>query len=213
MKKEIINFINGFKLVMSNVPFGRFYSIVTGLKGDITKEKIVDSIAKSMDVSRSIRVIEKVIIEDPIDYTRIKLLAIALGEYGVTEITGSAHNERILQYAKESGFNSVIDDETSWCSIFMNWVAVKCGTERSYKLTARSWLEVGNDVFGIERPGDVVILWREKPSSWKGHVGFFVSYSEDKRWVYLLGGNQSNKVTISKYSTSRILGIRRLIKS
>lgn len=139
----------------------------------------------------------------------MKLLEIAMSQYGVQEIPGKQHNPAIVNYSKEIGYGGIIDDETAWCSIFMNWVALKAGLERSKKLNARSWLKVGEKVTE-PRQGDVVIFWREKKDSWKGHVGIYISHNLRGDSVYCLGGNQGNMVKIETYSVSRILGYRRL---
>lgn len=138
------------------------------------------------------------------------LIEVALSQYGEKEIKGSTHNKDIVNYSKELGFDYVDDDETPWCSIFANWVAMKAGFEKTDKLNARSWLEVGER---IETPdiGDVVVFWRESPDSWKGHVAFFVNF--DNNIVRVLGGNQSDMVNISAYNRNQILGFRRLKKS
>lgn len=137
------------------------------------------------------------------------LLTIALSQYGVKEIAGKGHNPIILSYFDEIGQTWVDTDETAWCSAYANWVALKSLCERSEQLTARSWLLVG---VAVEIPisGDVVIFWRESPTSWKGHVGFFICYSTDRKYIYVLGGNQNNQVCIKAYPTSRLLGFRRL---
>lgn len=140
------------------------------------------------------------------------VLDIALEEYGVTEIKGAAHHPRILQYFKEIGHKWVTTDETAWCSAFANWVALKVGYARSGKLNARSWLTVGTKV-KIPQQGDVVVFWREKRSSWKGHVGFYIGYSDDKKYIYVLGGNQNNQVCIKPYPTYRLLGFRSIKKT
>lgn len=140
------------------------------------------------------------------------LLNIALGEYGVTEVIGDHHNPRILQYFKEIGHTWVTTDETAWCSAYANWVALKAGCHRSGKLTARSWLTVGRPV-DTPSIGDIVVFWRERRTSWKGHVGFFIGYSEDKKYIYVLGGNQNNRVCIKAYPTSRLLGFRSIEKT
>lgn len=140
------------------------------------------------------------------------VLDIALGEYGVTEVVGNNHNSRILRYFTEIGHRWVTTDETAWCSAFANWVALKAGYAFSGKLNARSWLKVGTKVTTPER-GDIVVFWREKRSSWKGHVGFFIGYSEDKKYIYVLGGNQNNKVCIKRYPSYRLLGFRSIKKT
>ena len=138
-----------------------------------------------------------------------KLVNIALSQYGVTQSKGSRHNPIVLGYFWEIGHRWVATDETAWCSAFVNWVALKAKVERSNALTARSWLEVGIEV---KRPqlDDVVIFWRDRKSSWKGHVGFFIAYTQDMKHIYVLGGNQNNQVNIKRYPADRLLGFRRL---
>jgi len=137
-----------------------------------------------------------------------KLLDIALSQYGIEELPGHHNNSpEIMAYFDVIEQTWVQDDETSWCSAFINWCAKEAGLEMSDKLTARSWLHVGQRVEVPER-GDVVILWREKPDSWKGHVGIYIT--NDTNYIYLLGGNQANKVCIRRYYFERVLGYRRL---
>ena len=138
-----------------------------------------------------------------------KFLAIAMSQYGVTEIVGKRHNPIILDYFKQIGHSWVQTDETAWCSAQINGVALLAGMERTGKLNARSWLTVGQKIDNPKQ-GDVVIFWREKKSSWKGHVGLFIGYTHDKKGIYVLGGNQNNMVNIKRYPTSRLLGFRRL---
>jgi uncharacterized protein (TIGR02594 family) len=142
-----------------------------------------------------------------------KLLKIAVAELGQKEISGPAHNPAIVNYAKEAGFTWVNDDETPWCSIFVNWVAKKAGLKGSGKANARSWLLCGKNVDNTPEPGDIVVFWRGSPDSWLGHVGFFFGFSIDGERVYCLGGNQGNQVSVSAYSIENVLGFRRLVPS
>ncbi len=137
------------------------------------------------------------------------LLNIATAEIGVKEVPGKKSNPKILQYAKDCGFTNYTNDDAAWCSLFMNWVAYKAGLERSNKLSARSWLNVGIPIENPE-PGDVVIFWRESRESWKGHVGIFTGFSPNSSRIYCLGGNQGNQVSVTAKSMDRILGYRRL---
>lgn len=132
---------------------------------------------------------------------------IALSQFGVTETLGDKHSKIILNYFKEIGKQWVTNDETAWCSAFVNWVALKANKSQSGKLTARSWLKVGTPTEYPEL-GDVVVFWRESKKSWKGHVGFFIGYSQDKKHIYCLGGNQNNQVNIKAYPSYRLLGFR-----
>lgn len=128
--------------------------------------------------------------------------------YGLTEISGKEHNQTILDWFSDIGFEWIEDDETAWCSCFVNWVALKCGCERSFKLTARSWLDVGEEIWQPEL-GDIVVLWRVAPTSWQGHVGLYAGRDTNGN-IYMLGGNQNNQVNISLKNKNRLLSYRRL---
>lgn len=132
---------------------------------------------------------------------RLILIEKALSQYGITEIKGDKSNPEINKYFNEIG-QTWADDEVSWCSAFVNWVCKTENFEYSGKLTARSWLDIGTTII-TPKLGNIVILWREDPDSWKGHVGFFVR--EDKNNIWVLGGNQSNTVNISSYPKERLL--------
>ena len=135
-----------------------------------------------------------------------QIINIGLGEFGISEIKGGNDNPRILQYFDDIGFDGeTLKDETAWCSAFANWVAQKAGAETSCQLTARSWLKIGKATDKPEQ-GDVVVFWRESPESWKGHVGFYIR--EDNDWIYVLGGNQNNSVSIKAYRKNRLLAYR-----
>lgn len=140
------------------------------------------------------------------------LLQIAINEFGIKEIKGPKHNERIVTYAQDSNFSWITDDETPWCSTFLNWVAIEAGLTPSKSASARSWLSVGFEISKPE-PGDIVVFWREHINSHFGHVGIYLGYSKDASRVYVLGGNQGDTVSISAYPADRVLGFRRLTAS
>jgi len=137
------------------------------------------------------------------------LLQVAINEFGIKEIKGPRHNQRIIKYAHDSKFTWISDDETAWCSTFMNWVALQAGLQNSKSASARSWLNVGFEIQNPE-PGDVVVFWRESINSRFGHVGIYLGYSKDQSRIYVLGGNQGDSVSISAYPASRLLSFRRL---
>lgn len=134
------------------------------------------------------------------------LIEIALSQYGVKEIAGTANNRTIIEYAKESGFKWINNDETPWCSIFVNWCALKAGLPRSGKADARSWLAVGQEVKEPQL-GDIVILKRGT-AAWEGHVGIYIN--EANGFINVLGGNQSDQVKISSFGKTNLLGYRKL---
>ncbi len=138
----------------------------------------------------------------------MKAIELAKTQLGIKEILGKTDNPEILKYFKIMGVSeSVLKDETAWCSAFVNWIAISCGLPHSGKLDARSWLHVGTPT-AHPKEGDVVVLWRESPNSWKGHVGFFIKATKDH--IYILGGNQDNQVCIKPYPKSRLLSYQKL---
>ena len=137
---------------------------------------------------------------------RHEIIKAALREFGVKELPGAVNNSsRILEYFAEIGHSWVKDDETAWCSAFVNYIAKITGHGYTNKLDARSWLNIGFET-KFPQIGDVVVLWRGSKQSWKGHVGFFIR--EYKGLIYMLGGNQDNQVCIKGYAASRLLGYR-----
>jgi uncharacterized protein (TIGR02594 family) len=136
------------------------------------------------------------------------LLEFAKTQLGVKEIAGESDNLTIVNYAKESGFDWVNDDETPWCSIFINWVCLKSSYERTKKANARSWMEIG---IPTKKPEyGCVCVFQRGNSPTQGHVGLFDG--EDDAHIYLLGGNQSDSVSITKYPKTKLLGYRILNK-
>jgi uncharacterized protein (TIGR02594 family) len=137
------------------------------------------------------------------------LLLEMLSRYGLTEVNGPQSHPDIIKMGQELGIEIEDDSTFSWCSILLCYYAKKLSYEQPNSPAARSWLKMPLVVL---KPtlGDVVVLWRESPSSWKGHVGLFINW--DKDFVWLLGGNQNNQINISKFTRSRILGIRQMHK-
>ena len=132
-------------------------------------------------------------------------LQIAWGELDTAEFPGAANNPVVLDYhvTTEGGSSP---DQVSWCSSFVNWCVVSSGLSGTNSKAARSWLLWGESTSENEI-GSVCVLWRVARDSWQGHVGFLVGYDAEN--VYLLGGNQSNRVRVSRYAKTRVLSYRR----
>jgi uncharacterized protein (TIGR02594 family) len=132
----------------------------------------------------------------------------------MAEVPGHQSNPAILAMLKLD-MEWPQDDATPWCSGFANWVAWNLGLERTRSLRARSWLFVGRPVeLANAKRGDVVIFsrgrWTPGPEVLEapGHVAFFSHYDNGK--IYVVGGNQGDKVSLRGYSDNRLLGIRQL---
>jgi uncharacterized protein (TIGR02594 family) len=134
---------------------------------------------------------------------------IARSYLGLQEFPGARHNEQVVQFFADSGHSWVQDDETPWCAAFVGSVLAQAGLKGTGELAARSYEDWGDPVNKLDnaRRGDVVVLWRESPDSWKGHVGFYEGHGAGT--VSLLGGNQGNEVSVAKYPSERVVAVRR----
>lgn len=108
-------------------------------------------------------------------------------------------------------------DEVPWCSSFLNRLCWQLRLPRSKSAAARSWLLVGQVIALHEaQVGDVVILRRggntQGPEviAAPGHVGLFAGADLMRGTVQILGGNQSDGVTVSGFKALDVLGVRRL---
>lgn len=137
------------------------------------------------------------------------LLLEMLSHYGLTEVSGPHSHPDIIAMGDELGIKIEDDSTFSWCSVSLCYYAKKLGYEQPNSAAARSWLKMPIVVLKPSL-GDVVVLWRESKLGWKGHVGLFINW--DKDFVWLLGGNQGNSISIAKFTRERILGIRQMKK-
>ena len=131
-------------------------------------------------------------------------MPVALGELGVSTYPPGRSNPRISQYHAHTNIAGY-DDKASWCSSFVNWCLAEVGVPGTGSALARSWLDWGQPL-AAPQPGCIVVLSRDEPTGWKGHVGFFLRC--DAANIYLLGGNQLDQVREHFYPTRAILGYR-----
>jgi uncharacterized protein (TIGR02594 family) len=123
-------------------------------------------------------------------------------ELGTKEITGDRDNARIVAYHQATTLKAT-DDETPWCSAFVNYVLREAHAPTTRSALARSWLP-GGQTCG-ERYGAIAVLSRgSRPL--QGHVGFLLDADDTSLW--LLGGNQSDAVSVARFDRPRLLGLR-----
>lgn len=130
----------------------------------------------------------------------------ALRLKGTREASGAADNPLILRWAQRLGI-PYAHDSIAWCGLFVaHCVAATLPDEPlpANPLGARRWLSFG----AATEPtlGAVLVFWRGSPTSWKGHVGFYAG--EDGRAYHVLGGNQSDSVSLSRLAKGRLLDAR-----
>ena len=127
---------------------------------------------------------------------------VAKKELGVHEKAGWRRNEdRIIEYHATTTL-AAKRDEVPWCSSFVNWCVIQAGLKGTDSALARSWMKWGREVKDPSE-GCVVIFNR---GLGRGHVGFFVEECGDE--IIVLGGNQSNAVSLKHYSKKDLLGFR-----
>ncbi len=149
------------------------------------------------------------------NFTKEHAFDLAQRYSGIKEVGGSIDNPAILAMLRLDN-KWPQNDEVPWCSGFVNHICWLARLPRSKDLRARSWLIVGKGITLDEaEPGDVIILKRgsgEQPGpevlKAPGHVGFYAGRFGS--FIEVLGGNQSDTVKVSRYSSDRLLGVRRL---
>ena len=135
-------------------------------------------------------------------------LTYARTELGTKEVPGDGDNPRIIKYWNDAGLANVADgqDEVPWCAAFVGAMLARANQHGSGKANARSYEAWGRK---LSSPvlGCVVILSRP-PTVWQGHVGFYLSTDKAKRLVRIIGGNQSDSVSIADFSIDRLVALR-----
>jgi uncharacterized protein (TIGR02594 family) len=143
---------------------------------------------------------------DPLPRTILEGLKL----HGTAEIVGRGSNRTIIGWRDELNQAGVIiagysDDDIPWCGLYAAIVAHRAGKAVPVgPLWARNWTKFGKQVptAGL---GDVLVFSRNGG----GHVGFYIA--EDETAYHVLGGNQSNRVSIARIAKDRCIGIRRPI--
>lgn len=134
-----------------------------------------------------------------------KVVVEALELHGTKETLGPKDNPVILGWAAEVGLSrAYTDDEIPWCGLFVAVVCKRAGKPVDQQpLWARSWADYGMRVSRAEL-GDILVFSRPGGG---GHVGFYIA--EDESAYHVLGGNQSDAVTVARIAKSRCIAVRR----
>jgi uncharacterized protein (TIGR02594 family) len=125
---------------------------------------------------------------------------------GTKEKPGAGSNPDIIDWAQEIGI-AYDSDDIPWCGLFVGHCISSTLDRESIPtqfLGARAW-----DRFGIKTeptPGAVMVFWRKSPQSGLGHVGFYAG--EDNAAYRILGGNQSDSVSLAWVRKDRLVAAR-----
>lgn len=169
---------------------------VDGVVGPMTRAALLDSDVTATSPAATMTSFSPV----------LPWMAEARNLLGVREIDGIPSNPEILDWAKDLDI-AYSDDDIPWCGLFVgHCIGASMPDEVLPKnpLGARQW-----ERFGIRvepRYGAVMVFWRGSRTGGKGHVGFYAGEDEDA--YYLLGGNQSNKVSYAWVGKNRFLQAR-----
>lgn len=127
----------------------------------------------------------------------------ALLLYDIKEGKGTVNNKTILDWAKELNLSSTYSqDSIPWCGLFIALIVNRAGHGViTDPLWARNWLNFGKKV-NVAMLGDILVFRRGSG----GHVGVYVG--EDRYYYHVLGGNQADRVSITRIEKGRCLGIR-----
>lgn len=127
---------------------------------------------------------------------------------GTKEAPGSADNPTILSWDKLMTTlpGSMRKDSTPWCAIYVHAMFHLCGIDPGVESAAAvDWLKFGYAV-DVPKMGDVVVF-RGLAGPGSHHVAFVMSVSGGL--VHVIGGNQSDAVTLASYPVGNVQGYRR----
>ena len=139
--------------------------------------------------------------------TSERLYQHAAKDLGLKELPGSLSQPRIKKAIKLAAeWLDGDDSETAWCGCIMGLWFIELGmTPPKAYYRAANWLNIGKAIkieFSVR--GVLVIFSR----SGGNHIAMVDHW--DDNYVYCLGGNQANQVSITRYSRSKIEGVRQL---
>jgi uncharacterized protein (TIGR02594 family) len=137
-----------------------------------------------------------------------RLLVEMLKILGTIEEPGSENNPEILRWATRIGLGHVYkSDSIAWCGLALSYACAQAGypyAPNGNALWARNWAQWEDPVDEDKAMlGDVLVFARGKG----GHVGIYVG--EGKDVFHVLGGNQSDAVSIRTKKKKSVLAVRR----
>ena len=136
----------------------------------------------------------------------INLVNIAKNEINNGEIEGNNKGKYVKLYNNNL--------ESSWCAGFVSYCLKQAKINKlDYSLSAKSiWNQAKKLGLDSNEPkaGYLIVFWRDKKTSWKGHIGIVEKVDSD--YVYTIEGNVGKypaKVKRFKYkknNVSKLLG-------
>lgn len=119
-----------------------------------------------------------------------------LARLGEAEVPGHQHNAWVLRCHGLTSLGAD-DDETPWCSASACWAVESSGLRSTRSAAAASWRTWGQPLQQPRRGCVVVIPRRAAGNPNAAHVAFYAG--ERTGQILLLGGNQSNRLSIAPF--------------
>lgn len=135
---------------------------------------------------------------------RFPWMALALRKKGMHE---QRDNIDLRAFLKSDGKTLGDPARLPWCGDFIETclaVTLPEAVLPNNPYLARNWLTFGQTVDPCY--GAVLVFWRGNRNGMQGHVGF--CYAEDRDAFHVLGGNQSNSISVTRILRPRLLGAR-----
>lgn len=118
----------------------------------------------------------------------------------------SGDQKRLQGLFRKGGMN-LNPADTAWCAAFVNGVLGANGMPVTGSNLARSFANYGTSSNNDPQPGDIVVFARGSDNT-KGHVGILQGFDKNRNPI-VLGGNQSNQVSVETQKRDKVLAYRR----
>jgi len=121
---------------------------------------------------------------------------------GLKEVAGPKSSPTVVNFWKIIRLSGISNDDVPWCAAFVGAVLENVGITSTRSGLAKSYLNFGTKQ-NAPTLGSIVVFSRKGG----GHVGFVVGKDKDGN-LYVLGGNQSDSVSVKKFTTANVVGYR-----
>lgn len=139
-----------------------------------------------------------------------RILSSTLNEAKAGQWKETGSNPKIGACFAAGGIKATNDRATPWCAGFMSKMLADAGLESLRTLSSQAYRKYGSEIgvtdWSRVRKNDIIIV---SYGGGSGHVGFFRGFDQAKGKVMLLGGNQSDNVTLAPFGTGKIASIKR----
>lgn len=148
------------------------------------------------------RMLDEIVVSDANDLT--PWITEAKKFLGTKEVPGTKDNPTILRFWKEGKISWQADhDETAWCAVFHAAIYERIGIRSQRDSWSQGWKDWGEKLDSPIYGCTVIFRWDAS----SGHIGWYVGRAKSGRML-ILGGNQSNSVTITEFSDDKVLAYR-----